>query len=54
MHDVLFDILAALLLVAGAATFAGMIWAARQVDGRAHPAPRLHLHLPHPHRRPRA
>jgi hypothetical protein len=29
-----------------------MIWAARQVDGRTHAAPRLHL--PHPHLRRRA
>ncbi len=57
MHVTVIDIAAALLAVAGVATFAMMIWAARQVDGRVHAAPRLHvphLHLPHPHLRRRA
>jgi len=57
MHDIVIDIAAALLAVAGVATFAIMIWAGRQVDGRVHAAPRLHLphlHLPHPHLRRRA
>jgi hypothetical protein len=53
VHDLLTDLLAALLLVAAAATFAAMIWAARQVDGRAHAGPRLHLRRP-PHRSRRA
>ncbi len=56
MHDLAIDMLAALLLVLAAATFAAMIWAARQVDGRSHALTRIHL--PHPHlrlhRRPRA
>jgi len=49
MHDLLIDLLAALLLVLGAATFAAMIWAGRQVDGRhTHALPRLQR----PRRRP--
>ena len=51
MHDVAIDILTALLLVLAAATFAAMIWAGRQVDGRTHAAP--HIHLPRLHRRSR-
>ena len=52
MHDLVLDAAAALLALLAAVTFAAMIWAARQVDGRAHPAPRLHLpHLPHLRRR---
>ncbi|HEX4807245.1 MAG TPA: hypothetical protein VFU94_15200 [Conexibacter sp.] len=47
MHDVAIDLLTGLLLVLAAATFAAMIWAGRQVDGRAHGWPRIHL--PHPH-----
>jgi hypothetical protein len=57
MHDTVIDIVAALLAVVAVATFAMMIWAARQVDGRLHAAPRLHVphvHLPHPHLRRRA
>jgi hypothetical protein len=57
MHDTVIDIVAALLAVLAVATFAMMIWAGRQVDGRVHAAPRLpmpHLHLPHPHLRRRA
>lgn len=52
MHDLVLDAAAGLLALVAAATFAAMIWAARQVDGRPHPAPRLHL--PHPHLRRRA
>ncbi len=52
MHDVAIDLLTGLLLVLAAATFAAMIWAGRQVDGRAHGWPRVHL--PHPHLRRRA
>lgn len=52
MHDLLIDLLAALLVVVGAVTFAAMIWAGRQVDGRAHTLPRLHLPHPHLRRRP--
>jgi hypothetical protein len=53
MHDTVIDIVSALVAVAAVATFATMIWAARQVDGRTH-ATRLHLphpHLPHSRRR---
>jgi hypothetical protein len=50
MHDLLIDLLAALLLVLAAATFAAMIWAGRQVDGR-HPHTLPRLHLPHLRRR---
>ena len=53
MHDVAIDILTALLLVLAAATFAAMIWAGRQVDGRTHAVPRIHLPHLHLHRRPR-
>ncbi|HEV7772209.1 MAG TPA: hypothetical protein VGO48_02835 [Conexibacter sp.] len=54
MHDTVIDIVSALLALVAVATFATMIWAARQVDGRTHATPRLHLphpHLPHPRRR---
>ena len=51
MHDILIDLVTVLLLLLAAATFAAMIWAGRQVDGRTHAVPRLHL--PHLHRRPR-
>jgi hypothetical protein len=55
MHDIVIDIAAALLALAAVATFATMIWAARQVDGRTHATPRLHLpHLHLPHARHRA
>ena len=33
MHGIVTDIVTVLLLVLAAATFAAMIWAARQVDG---------------------
>ena len=51
MHDVVLDLLTAVLLVLAAATFAAMIWAAHAVDGRPHALP--HIHLPHPHLRRR-
>lgn len=50
MHDIVIDIVAALLAAVAVATFAAMIWAARQVDGRPHAT---RLHLPHPHLRRR-
>ena len=51
MHDTVLDVVSLLVALIGAATFAAMIWAARQVDGRPHAAPHLpHLHLPHLHR----
>ena len=34
MHEIAIDAVAVLLAVIAAATFAAMIWAARQVDGR--------------------
>lgn len=46
MHDVVVDTLTAALLLLAAGTFAAMIWAGRQVDGRTHALPRIHL--PHP------
>jgi hypothetical protein len=47
MHDIVIDIVSALLALVAVATFATMIWAARQVDGRTHAT-----HLPHPRHRP--
>jgi hypothetical protein len=52
MHDVVIDIFTVLLLLLATATFAAMIWAARQVDGRTHAA-RIRLPHPHPHLRRR-
>jgi len=54
MHDTVLDVVSLLVALVGAATFAAMIWAARQVDGRPHAAPHLprlhrpHLRRPHP------
>ncbi len=54
MHDIVIDIASGLLALVAVATFAAMIWAARQVDGHPHATHRLrlpHPHLPHPRHR---
>lgn len=49
MHDFVVDALTAVLLLLAAGTFAAMIWARRQVDGRTHALPRIHLPFPRLH-----
>jgi len=54
MQDLILDVVTALVILTVAATFAAMIWAARQVDGRSHGPVHLQLpHLPHVHLRRR-